>query len=301
MRILLAVLETSSVTKAAEKVALSPGAVSQQLHALANGLGTELFVRSGKRIVPTPAALRLAEHARTILQEISIVHQEFQNDPNSDTRPFHFVSGATTLIYRMGSTLRLLRRRFPHADFHVTVAATEEMVDGLLNRRFDLGLLSMPVADERIQTMPLFEEELLGLRPLPKLASPGKIVSIQSAELATVPFLLYPQRSNMRAIIDGFFGEIGLTPRVTMEADDTEAIKRLVEAGYGYSILPEYSLRRQSRFFQIFRVTGHRLVRKQALAMARAEYPRALTRAIARLIQANMMDAWASSYTQNRG
>jgi DNA-binding transcriptional LysR family regulator len=104
----------------------------------------------------------------------------------------------------------------------------------------------------------------------------------------------------MRAIIDAFFSEIGLAPRVTMEADDTEAIKRLVESGYGYSILPEYSLRRQSRFFQIFRVSGHRLVRKQALATARTLYPRSLTTAIARLIQSNMMDAWASSYTRSK-
>jgi DNA-binding transcriptional LysR family regulator len=69
-----------------------------------------------------------------------------------------------------------------------------------------------------------------------------------------------------------------------MEADDTEAIKRLVESGFGYSMLPEFSLRGQSRFLELFRVAGHRLVRRQALAMPRTEYPRALTQSIAREI-----------------
>jgi DNA-binding transcriptional LysR family regulator len=295
LRVLLAVLEVSSVTRAAEKVGLSPGAVSQQLHSLANGLGTELFVRSGKHIVPTPAALRLAERARTILHEVHLIHQEFQNDPYNDPLPFHFASGATSLISRLGGPLRIVRKRFPKTEIHITVAATEEIVEGLLSRRFDLGLLSMPVAEERLTYQPLFDEELLGLRPLPRASAPGKIVTVQPAELAGVPFLLYPKRSNMRGMIDGLFRDIGLNPSVAMEADDTEAIKRLVESGYGYSFLPEFALRRQGRPFQMFRIAGHRLVRKQALAMVRTEYPRALTATIARLIQSALSESAPSS------
>jgi DNA-binding transcriptional LysR family regulator len=282
LRILLAVLETSSVTRAAEKVCLSPGAVSQQLHALGASVGAELFVRSGKRIVPTAAALRLAEHARSILHQVQLIEQEFVNDPAGDTRPFHFAAGATTLIYRLGSPLRQLRKRFPKTEIHVTVAATEEIVEGLLSRRFDLGLISLPVPEDKLVILPLYEEELLGLRPSP---ARSRMVHLEPADIGKAPFLLYPPRSNMRAAIDGFFRELGVTPRVVMEADDTEAIKRLVEAGFGYSILPEYALRRQSRFFQLFRVDGHRLVRRQALAMARSEYPRALTHSIAKAIQ----------------
>jgi DNA-binding transcriptional LysR family regulator len=281
LRILLAVLETSSVTRAAEKVSLSPGAVSQQLHALGANVGTELFVRSGKRIVPTAAALRLGEHARTILHQVELIEEEFVNDPAGDTRPFHFAAGATSLIYRLGAPLRQIRKRYPKTEIHVTVAATEEIVEGVLSRRFDLGLISLPVADEKLNILPLYEEELLGLRPA---HGRTRMTQLQPEDLAKAPFLLYPPRSNMRATIDGFFRELGISPRVVMEADDTEAIKRLVEAGFGYSMLPEFALRRESRFFQLFRVKGHRLARRQALAMARTSYPRALTTSIARAI-----------------
>jgi DNA-binding transcriptional LysR family regulator len=82
-------------------------------------------------------------------------------------------------------------------------------------------------------------------------------------------------------VIDRFFQEIGVSPHVVMEADDTEAIKRLVESGFGHSILPEHALRGRSHFFQKFRIHGHTLKRSLALATARTDCPRKLTESIA--------------------
>jgi len=91
LQLFLAVMESPSVTRAAESVRLSPGAVSLQLHKLANELHTELFVRNGKRLAPTPAAWRLAEQARALLRLTSQIKQEFEIDVSTDTRPFHFI------------------------------------------------------------------------------------------------------------------------------------------------------------------------------------------------------------------
>jgi len=114
----------------------------------------------------------------------------------------------------------------------------------------------------------------------------GRPNSSRSAAVSpgSAPFVLYPTRSTMRQMIDRCFAEIGLTPRVVMEADDTEAVKRLLEAGFGYSILPEHALRSRARFFHAHRIGRYRLVRKQALAMARVEYPRKLTESIANFL-----------------
>ena len=284
LELFLAVMESSSVTRAAEKVYLSPGAISVQIHSLSEELRTELFVRSGKRIVPTPNAFRLAEHARKVIEQFREIHHAFETDPGKDARPFHFATGATTLIHRLGRPLRLVRKRFPQTEMSVTVAATEEIVAGLLDRRFDLGLISLPYPEEKLRIFPLFDEELLGLRPLAARTLAKTTVTLQPAALAHVPFLLYPKRSNMRSIIDRFFREAGVSLRVVMEADDTEAIKRLVEAGFGYSILPQFALR-GAKLFQTFRVAGGRLVRKQALAMAQTTCPRPLTESIAKLLQ----------------
>ena len=277
----LAVLEHSSITKAAEKVYLSPGAVSLQMQSLAAELRTDLFVRSGRNLAPTPAAMRLADHARAVLRQMRQIEQEFESNPASDNRPFRFATGATALIHRLGRPLRRLRRKFPHTQIDITILATEEMVAGLLDRRFDLALISLPYPEAQIEVMPLYEEELLVLKPSNTSVRARSVASIQPDQLSGAPFILYPRRSNMRTMIDAFLASWGIQPHVIMEADDTEVIRKLVESGFGFSMLPEYALRRPPRFFQTFRVQKKRLIRTQALATARTEHPRALTRSIA--------------------
>jgi len=281
LEMFLAVMNSSSMTRAAETIHLSPGAVSIQLHNLANEVHAELFVHKGKRLIPTPAAIRLAEHARAVVKLMNQIGQEFELDIAKDTRPFQFATGVTTLIYQLGAPLRQLRKEYPNADINVTVGVTEQIVAGLLDRRFDLGLISLPVTEEELRIMPVFDEELLVLRPSAKKVRGSRIRSMQVSELAKASFLLYPKRSNVRHVIDQFFRELNVSPRVTMEADDTEAIKRLVESGFGCSILPAHALREQSCFFELFRVEGHHLNRTVALAMVRTEYPRKLTESVA--------------------
>jgi DNA-binding transcriptional LysR family regulator len=289
LELFLAVIEQGGVTRAAEKMNLSPGAVSLQLHKLANELRTDLFVKSGKRLLPTPAALQLMEKSKILIAQLRQIEHEFSNDAVSDSRPFEFASGATTLIHRLGRPLRLLRKQFPNTPIRVTVSPTEEMVAGLLARRFDLALISLPVPTESLTVLPLFEEELLIIRAAPKSVRGWHVSTLQPSEVGDGPFILYPKRSNMRAIIDTFFAQIGVIPRVTMEADDTEVIKRLVESGFGSSILPEYALRSQPKFFHAYRVPGPKFVRRQALAMAKSDHPRALTALIAKFLHSALM------------
>lgn len=290
LELFLAVMDSPSMTRAAERVHLSPGAVSLQLHNLAEELHTELFVRRGKRLVPTPSALRLAERAKEVVKLMGHIQQEFENDVTKDSRPFHFATGVTTLIYQLGRPLRQLRARFPNAEIGVTVSVTEEMVAGLHDRRFDLALISLPIPEDNLQIIPLFDEELLFVRPSVKKAASSHIGSVRPAELTNVPFLLYPKRSNVRRVIDGFFRELDVQPHVQMEAEDTEGIKRLVESGFGYSILPEHALRGRSHFFQKFRIEGRRLTRKLALAMIQTENPRKLTEAAAEFLRAALIE-----------
>ena len=287
---LLAVLESPTMTRAAESLHLSPAAVSLQLQSLSSELGAELFVRSGRKLTPTPAALRLAEHARAVSMRLKQVKQEFSDDTALDARPFHFATGATTLIYRLGRPFKMLRKRFPRLDLHVTVLATEETVAGLIDRQFDLGLISLPVRNDNLRIIPLFEEELLVVRPAPHRVRGTHIGTIQPHELDGAPFLLYPKHSNMRTMIDHFLDNLGLKRRVIMEASDTEAIKGLVESGFGYSILPQYALKGSQRSLQIMRVAGHRLVRSQALATSIVARPRALTESVAAFLKEMLAD-----------
>ncbi len=290
LEVFLAVMEHSTVTRSAEILHVSPGAVSLQLKSLAQELRTPLFVRNGKRIAPTPHAYRFAEHAREIMRKVGEIHRDFADAPAEDSRPFHFASGATTLIYKLGSPLRNLRRKFPHAELHVTVGPTEKIVGGLIERKFDLGLISLPVTHPELTILPLYQEELLVIRPSPESHRDGAVATIHPDEMAKASFLLYPNGSNMRGLIGRYFHDVGISPRVVMEADDTEVIKRLVESGFGYSILPQFALAGAGHRFQRLRIPGRRLIRQQALAMPKTEYQRALTLKVAEFLMAALGD-----------
>lgn len=78
MEVFLAVLENSTVTQTAQRLNVTPGAVSLQLQSLAQELRTDLFVREGRRIAPTPQAHRFAEHARQVMKKIREIEQGFR-------------------------------------------------------------------------------------------------------------------------------------------------------------------------------------------------------------------------------
>jgi DNA-binding transcriptional LysR family regulator len=162
------------------------------------------------------------------------------------------------------------------------------MVTGLLERRFDLAIISLPYDETNLSVIPLFDEELLILRPTNKPVRSSGVRNISPDELASAKFLLYPPRSNMRSIIETFFRDINVVPQVAMEADDTEVMKKLVESGFGYGILPESALRGSPRFFHTFRVKDQKIIRRQALAMMKSEYPRALTLSIAEFLRTTL-------------
>src|SRR5437016_5333126 len=147
LELFLAVMDSASVTRAAQKMHLTPGAISLQLHSLADELHTELFRRTGKQLAPTPAAFRLAERSRAVMRQMAQIREDFENDPMKDAHPFHFATGVTTLIYQLGPALRKLRKQFPKTEIQVTVGVTEQIVTGLLDGRFDLGLISLPVSE----------------------------------------------------------------------------------------------------------------------------------------------------------
>jgi DNA-binding transcriptional LysR family regulator len=97
--------------------------------------------------------------------------------------------------------------------------------------------------------------------------------------------VLYPPQSNMRKMIDAYFASLGVAPQVVMEAADTEVIKCMVGAGFGYSVLPAYALTSAHGLFRTLRIAGHRLVRKQALAMPESGHVRPLTTVVTEFLK----------------
>jgi DNA-binding transcriptional LysR family regulator len=272
------VMATLSMTAAAKRVYLSPAAVSLQIKHLSDELGADLFTRVGHKLVPTSAARRMYQHLGPLMDMLHTIREDFPSDASCDSRPFVLGTGPTTLIYQLRQSLSHLRKQFPKNEILVHVAPTQDIIYELEWKQIDLGIVSLPVEAPTIRLTPLFKEEMLVLMNARAARIRGKSISLR--DLVNIPMILYSRGSSTRTLIDEMMRKHGLSLQVTMEADDTEAIKKLVEAGFGASILPEKALR-NSPLLRTLRIQGVQLFREIAFATPANAHPRKLTTLIA--------------------
>lgn len=279
------VMTTLNMTTAAEEVNLSPPAVSLQIKRLSEELGAELFIRIGPKVIPTLAGKRLEEHLAPLMNALQAIREDFPPEVEHDHRPFVLSAGITTLVYHLRKPIRELRRNFPGNDIQVRVGTTEKIIKSLQGRHIDLGVVSLPLQAPNIRLTPLFDEEMLVLMSARRSKRYGRHLSPK--ELASLPLILYPSGSNTREIIERMVRRRDLSLQVIMELDNTEAIKRLVEADFGVSILPEYALR-NSPLIRTLHIRGERLYRQVAFATGQSSRPRKLTGAIMKYLAAKI-------------
>lgn len=271
------VMATMSMTEAARRVHLSPAAVSLHIKHLSDELGADLFTRVGNKLVPTSAAKRMHQHLGALMDMLHTIREDFPPEAECDSRPFVLGTGPTTLIYQLRGPLTHLRKRFPRNEILVHVAPTQDIIYELEWKQIDLGIVSLPVDAPTVRLTPLFKEEMLVLMNARAAPKHGKSISVR--DLANIPMILYSRGSSTRTLIDEMMQKHRLSLRVTMEADDTEAIKKLVEAGFGASILPEKALHK-SPLTRPFRIQGEQLFREIAFATPVNAHPRLLTTVI---------------------
>jgi DNA-binding transcriptional LysR family regulator len=280
------VMATMSMTEAAKRVYLSPAAVSLQMKRLSDELGADLFSRVGNKLVPTSAATRMHQHLGVLLDMLHTIREDFPLDAKYDSRPFVLGTGPTTLIYQLREPLRQLRKQFPRNEILVHVAPTQDIIYELEWKQIDLGIVSLPVDAPNVCLAPLFKEEMLVL--MNARTAPKQRRSISLRELVSIPMILYSRGSSTRTLIDEMMQKHKLALRVTMEADDTESIKKLVEAGFGASILPEKALH-NSPLIRTFRIQGEQLYREIAFATPVNAHPRRLTTAITEYLKKRLV------------
>lgn len=98
--------------------------------------------------------------------------------------------------------------------------------------------------------------------------------ALSIADLSQLRFILYEQKTVMRRLIDNFFAELGVKPRVAMVMENIEAIKSLVGAGLGASVLPVHAVGKEAadRKVSLLRVRKHPLQRQLGLVTLKSSY-----------------------------
>jgi DNA-binding transcriptional LysR family regulator len=270
LEILQAIAETGSFTACGKKLHVSQSAISRQISLLEDELGEPLFQRMGRRVRMTPAAESLVQLGQRVFQDVRETVGAITDRTRALRGMLRLAGGMTVCLYVFPPLLRRLKRVHPQLDIRLTVATAVRGVEEIRGGRVDAGLLTLPVDESDLVTVPVLREELLVLAmPTHPLAKKRRV---QSHDLSGQPFILFEPGSATRRVIDSFFVTEKVEPTVVMETENVEIIKAMVKTGLGISIVPYQAIAREVRSGQFFcaRIEGHELVRETGWVYARA-------------------------------
>ena len=121
--------------------------------------------------------------------------------------------------------------------FILEEGTTGEVVAGVLDGSFDLGILGPPPANTpEMELVPLFRERIAVVVPLEHRLVGRSSVTLR--DIATEPLILPRSRTGLRRVIDDAFARQGLSEHVAYEGDDFAIVQGLAEAGLGITLLP---------------------------------------------------------------
>ena len=218
----------------------------------------------------TPAAENLVQLGQRVFQDVRDTVGAITDRTRALKGMLRLAGGMTVCLYVFPHLLRRLKRVHPQLDIRLTVANANRSVADIRGGLIDAGLLTLPVEESDLVTVPVLREELLILTmPTHPLAKKRKI---QPADLSGEPFILFEPGSATRRVIDSFFVTEKVEPTVVMETENVEIIKAMVKTGLGIGIVPYQAIAREVRGRQFFcaRVEGHELVRETGWVYARS-------------------------------
>lgn len=284
------VVEHAGFTEAAARLGLTQPAVSMQIRNLEERFGVRLIERVGKRALPTAAGRDLLPFVRRLRDEADAAVAHMMSHRAGDVGRVRIGTGATACIYRLPPLLAALRADHPGLEIIVVTGNTPDILDAVEAGTLDLALVTMPAARPGLSIEPVCAEELVAVDAPRAVDDGGAALSVSAlspAGAAAGSLILYERGGTMRAVIDAWFVAGGAQPRPAMELGNVEAIKNLVAAGLGRSILPAVTVAGpgdRARF--AVRPLTPPLTRTLGLALRRDKVPDPGVRALARAIAA---------------
>jgi LysR family transcriptional regulator, regulator for metE and metH len=242
LQLVIAITEEQSVTRAGERLRLTQSALSHQLRDIEGKLGTPLFLRRNKKMLPTQAGERLLVSARQILGELNQVEEELTRTRESQSGSLRISTECYTCYHWLPKVLKEYHRRFPGVDVQIVLEATHHPVRALLNGKLDLAIISNALRDKRIEIEPLFQDEVVAVlnpeHPLTKRSylSAGDFVNQHL-------FLYIPPKES--ELFRTLFLPAGVKPAKVSVVQLTEAILEMVKAGLGVAVMARWAVQDQ--------------------------------------------------------
>jgi LysR family nitrogen assimilation transcriptional regulator len=267
----------NSISKAANHLHVAQPALSRQIRKLEEDLGAELLRRDSRGVQLTEAGARLLDKAKSILRQVEQATLEVRargKDPRGAVSVALMPSVASLIAPIL---VTRMRERYPAVTLRISEGLTTFIINGLLNRKFDLGLIPARPVNPALATVPLLTEPMFLVGPGKEDDGTDAKSGITLRQLTRYPLLLPSRGNTLREQIDAVAKRGKVTLEVREEVDSSAVIKRLVISALGYTIQCYSFVHEEVEQGQLFvrplNVRG--LSRQWALARLR-EQPRSL-------------------------
>ena len=284
----IAIVETGSFSKAAERSNVAQPSLSQQIKKLETEIGHLLFDRLGRRVVLTNAGEMLLPKAQRILDEIQGIKVDIPSDIEEGQGSLAVGFIPTISPFVLPGVIRRFSQEFPQASLEVHEDLTEDIIRKLVSAELDVGITSLPIKNKMLQTEELLTETLL-------VASSSKYdiasrASILVKELNDFPFIALNEVHCLGEQVQSFCYQKEVDLRIVCHTSQLSTVHKCVAMGLGISLVPqalaindpieEVSYRAisdslpQRKIVATTHIKRHRsYLAKQFIEIVRSEYP----------------------------
>lgn len=231
----VSVLDHGSVTAAAQASHVSQSALSMALSQLERAFGEPLFVRTkAQRITPTPAALRLAPHARNALESITAAHMAVMEEQHS-LRGLLRVGCLTTLSPALlPAMVRDLAEHHPDVTLRLVEGSAVELQELVRRGQLDVGFIYRRMLEHDLDHSDLAPATMHVM--LPATHPRARASSISIHEVQDLPLLLLDIPPTADSVLGMLMGW-GITQPPRLRSGNIETIREYVALGLGYCLV----------------------------------------------------------------
>jgi LysR family transcriptional regulator for metE and metH len=235
-----AVAASGSVTRAAEELHRTQSAVSHQLRAIEDRLGTTLFLRLGKRMVATPAGERILDAARRVLEDIRTTEEDVRRLGAHQAGVLRVCAQCNTGYHWLPPLVDVFRRQYPEVEVSLALECTVRPLEALLEGRLDIAIVTQSIRHDQLRVRPLFEDEHAAIvapdHPFAKRAF------VRPQDFASERLFLYSSSPDDSFTIQTILRPAGVVPQRISFVMLTEAILEMVKARLGISDMQTWAI-----------------------------------------------------------
>ena len=235
LRTLVEVADRSSFAEAARALHLAPPTVSLHIAELEGRVGAPLLSRKRGQVQPTAIGQVMVERARKLLADAEQALDDIQRQVQGLSGRVRLGASTGAIAHLLPQALEALRQDHPGIDVQVAVLTSQETLAKLAESALDVGLVALPQSQVAgLSIKPWRRDPVMAFLPA-HWVSPARITP---AWLATQPLILNDTTTRLSRQTMDWFAADGHHPVPRIQLNYNDAIKSLVAAGYGATLLP---------------------------------------------------------------